>query len=104
MKRSGLLLLVAASLSLTVTAPASTRPHYGGTLRLAMRDAPMSLDPADSSRPDSLATRSVSRLVFDTLVILDGRGQPLPALASSWQVEPGNQRWQFSIRRGAIFQ
>jgi MarR-like DNA-binding transcriptional regulator SgrR of sgrS sRNA len=69
-----------------------------------MRDALTSLDPADSSQPDSFSTRSLSRLVFDTLVVLDGRGQPQPALSSSWQVEPGNQRWQFSIRRGVTFQ
>ncbi len=104
MKRSGLLLLVAASVCLAVSAGASTRPHYGGTLRLAMRDAPNSLDPADSSLPDSFSTRTVLRLVFDTLVVLDGRGQPQPALSSSWQAEPGNQRWQFSIRRGVTFQ
>jgi ABC-type transport system substrate-binding protein len=104
MKRSGSLLLVAASVCLAASALASTRPHYGGTLRLAMRDAPTSIDPADSSQPDSFATHSLSRLVFDTLVVLDGRGQPQPALASSWQAEPGNQRWQFSIRRGVTFQ
>ncbi len=104
MKRSGLLLLVAASACLAVSAQASTRPHYGGTLRLAMRDAPTSLDPADSSQPDSFAIRSLSRLVFDTLVVLDGRGQPQPEMSSSWQAEPGNQRWQFSIRRRVTFQ
>ncbi len=104
MKRSGLLLLVAASACLAVSALASTRPHYGGTLRLAMRAAPTSLDPADSSQPDSFAIRSLSRLVFDTLVVLDGRGQPQPEMSSSWQAEPGNQRWQFSIRRGVTFQ
>ena len=63
----------------------------------------LSLDPADSSQPDSLVRRSLSRLIFDTLVILDARGQPQPALASSWQADPGNQRWQFSIRRGVTF-
>lgn len=102
MKRSGLLLLVAASLSLT-GAPAATRSHYGGTLRVVMRDAPTSLDPADSSQPDSLARRSLSRMIFDTLVVLDARGQPQPALAASWQADPGNQRWQFGIRRGVSF-
>ena len=102
MRRSGLLLLVAVSVA--SVALASTRPHYGGTLRLAMRDAPMSLDPADSSRPDTFMWRSLSRLVFDTLVILDNRGQPQPSLSSSWHVDPGNQRWQFTIRRGVTFQ
>jgi peptide/nickel transport system substrate-binding protein len=104
MKRSSLLLLVATSACLAVSAAAATRPHYGGTLRLAMRDAPGSLDPADSSQPDSFSTRSLSRLVFDTLVVLDERGQPQPALSSGWQSESGSQRWQFTIRRGITFQ
>jgi ABC-type transport system substrate-binding protein len=103
MKRTALLLLVAVSVSLAVTAPASTRPHYGGALRLAMRDAPASLDPADSSQPDTLVLRSLSRLIFETLVILDTRGQPQPGLSPSWQTDPGNQRWQFNIRRGVRF-
>jgi ABC-type transport system substrate-binding protein len=49
------------------------------------------------------ASSNLSRLIFDTLVTLDARGQPQPALSTSWQVEPGNQRWQFSIRRGVTF-
>jgi peptide/nickel transport system substrate-binding protein len=102
MRRSGLLLLVAVSVA--SIALASTRPHYGGTLRMSMRDAPMSLDPADASRPDPFLWRSLSRLVFDTLVVLDNRGQPQPLLASSWHVDPGNQRWQFTIRSGVMFQ
>jgi ABC-type oligopeptide transport system substrate-binding subunit len=104
MRRFALLLLAAVSTCLGVNATAATRPHYGGTLRLAIWDAPASLDPGDSSQADSLFSRRLSRLIFDTLVVLDARGQPQPALASRWHVEPGNQRWQFSIRRGATFQ
>jgi ABC-type transport system substrate-binding protein len=104
MTRSGLLLLVAASTCLAASALASTRPHYGGTLRLAMRDTPPSLDPTDSTQPDSVTRRSLARLLFDTLVVLDGSGRPLPALSTSWLVAPGNQRWQFSIRPGVTFQ
>src|SRR5882724_10560674 len=101
MRPSALLLLVAISMFLAT--PASTRPHYGGTLRLAMREAPASLDPADSSQPGIFAFRNLSRLIFDTLVTLDGRGQAQPGLSSAWQVDPGNQRWQFTIRRGVTF-
>jgi ABC-type transport system substrate-binding protein len=109
MKHFGSAFLVAVSLlaggaCVPISAVASTRPHYGGILRVAMRDAPTSLDPADSTQPDSFSVRSLSRLVFDTLVALDEKGLPQPALSSSWQSEPGNQRWQFSIRRGVTFQ
>ena len=103
MRPSGLLLLAAVSVSLAVAAPASTRPRYGGTLRLSIREAPVSLDPADSSPAGTSALPSISRLIFDTLVTLDARGRAQPALSTSWQVDPGNQRWQFSIRRGVTF-
>jgi peptide/nickel transport system substrate-binding protein len=103
MKHFGLLSLVAASLFVTAVAPGSTRPHYGGTLRVVVRNAPSSLDPVDPSQQDSLITRSVSRLIFDTLVILDERGRTQAGLATFWQAQPGNQRWQFTIRRGVSF-
>jgi ABC-type transport system substrate-binding protein len=85
MRRSGLLLFVVSNLVLV--ASAATRPHYGGTLRVAIRAALSSLDPADSGQPDSVARREISRLIFETLVSLDGRGRPQPALATSWQAE-----------------
>ena len=61
MKPSGLLLLAAVSLSLAVAAPASTRPHYGGTLRVAIEEAPASLDPADSGQPGNSMLRPAFR-------------------------------------------
>jgi peptide/nickel transport system substrate-binding protein len=61
----------------------------------------MSLDPA--AQPDSIAQRNLTRLMFDTLVTMDDRGRLQPALATSWQVAPGNQRWQFWLRRGVKF-
>ena len=103
MRPSGLFLLAAISAALVIGAPASTRPRYGGTLRLSVREAPSSLDPADAPQPGMFVSPSLSRLIFDTLVTLDARGQAQPALATSWQAAPGNQRWQFSIRRGVAF-
>lgn len=103
MKLFGLCLLAAVSLSAAVTATASTRPHYGGTLRISVREAPASLDPADPNPAGLLALPGISRLIFENLVTLDARGQTQPALATSWQVEPGNQRWQFNLRRGVRF-
>src|SRR5713226_7045519 len=102
MRPSGLFLLAAVSVSLAVAAPASTRPHYGATLRVSIREAPASLDPA-TSPAGMFALPSLSRLIFETLVTLDARGQAQPALSTSWQADPGNQRWQFSIRRGVTF-
>jgi peptide/nickel transport system substrate-binding protein len=100
MKRFNLLLLVASSLFSSVSALAAERPHYGGSLRIEMREAPQNLDPAAQATP---GLQSLARLVFETLVSLDDRGRPQPLLASSWQPEPGNQRWRFTLRNGVSF-
>jgi len=104
MRLTGFPLLAACSLLCAFSASAARRPHYGGTLHVEMRAAPTSLDPADSDRPDWFGFRNLSSLIFETLVSLDEQGKPVPALATSWQAEPGNQRWQFLVRHGISFQ
>jgi MarR-like DNA-binding transcriptional regulator SgrR of sgrS sRNA len=81
-----------------IPALAESRPHYGGTLRLAVREAPQTLDPATAGVPAEL-----SRLLFETLVVLDEHGRPQPLLATSWQAEPGNQRWRVFLRTSVSF-
>src|SRR6266550_3943759 len=68
MKRSASALIAAASVLIAAGSMAATRPHYGGTLRIAVQAAPASLDPADSSQPDSFNRRNVSHLNSDTVV------------------------------------
>ena len=103
MRRIVSILLVASSLMWAAAGSAATRPHYGGTLHVAMRAAPLSLDPVDPVLASSSAMLNVSGLIFDTLVTLDDRGQPQPTLATSWQSEPGAQRWQINLRAGVKF-
>jgi peptide/nickel transport system substrate-binding protein len=100
MKHRGYRLLAAASLLVAAIAPAATRPHYGGTLHVCLHAAPTSMDPNQANWAGS---GNLFRLVFDTLVTLDDQGRPQPALAISWQAESGNQRLQFSLRRGVTF-
>jgi ABC-type transport system substrate-binding protein len=101
MRLSGWQSLAASSVLLSTLVVAETRPQYGGTLRTATRIAPMSLDPA--AQLDSIAQRNLTCLMFDTLVTMDDGGRLRPALATSWQAAPGNQRWQFWLRRGVKF-
>ena len=70
-----------------------------------MRDAPVSLDPARSELRSRirLRRRSLTRLMFDTLVTTDESGRVQPSLATAWQALAGSQRWQFRIRRGVKF-
>jgi len=106
-----------------LAAKAETRPQYGGTLHVIMRAELRSLDPADfnsanvssanlsstnpnstdTAQPDSFARRSLTMLMFDTLVTVDKNLRIQPSLATSWQASADNQRWQFRIRSGVKF-
>ena len=100
MKRFSSILIAAASLACAPSMIAATRPHYGGTLRIGVQTSAQAFEPTASGSP---AFRSLTQLVFETLVKIDDRGRPQPLLASSWQVEPGNQRWRFQVRNGVVF-
>jgi ABC-type transport system substrate-binding protein len=97
-------LAVNSLLMLALAGRAETRPQYGGTLRVTMRTAPTSLDPAENGQTDSFARRNLTLLIFDTLVATDDSGRARGALAVSWQASPTNQRWQFHLHRGVKFQ
>ena len=101
MKRLGLLSLVISNLVFTGISLAANRPHYGGTLRIATRSALLSLDPAQSN--NSLTENNIARLMFDTLVVMNDRGSLQSSLASSWEAEPGNQRWRIKLRSDVTF-
>ena len=96
-------LVVSSVVTAALAAGAETRPQYGGTLHVAMRSAPTSLDPADNTQPESFARRSLTWLMFDTLVSMDENARLQPSLATSWQATSGSQRWQFRMRRGVNF-
>jgi len=72
---------------------ASTRPHYGGTLRIELQ-APT---PEDAGR-DEFA--SVAPWVFDGLVRLDANGRVESALATSWEQDQSGSHWTFKLRMG----
>jgi ABC-type transport system substrate-binding protein len=96
-------LLVASNLMLASLAVAQSRPQYGGTAHIALRVAPSSLDPADITPTEPIARGSLNALMFDNLVTVDNLGHIQPSLATSWQSDPSNQRWQFWLHRGVKF-
>lgn len=103
MKHSAWYWLALSSVLLGLLAQAETRPQYGGTLRMMMHAAPGTLDPAEGKFPDSFARRTVTSLLFDTLVFRTEGGRSTPGLADSWQAARANQRWQFRLRHGVKF-
>ena len=102
MKHFGLQLLAVSSLWLVGMANAATRPAYGGTLHVSTHIAPLSLDPADNSQPDSIPRRNITALLFDTLITVDDLGRVQPALAISWQAAPDQRNWEFHLRTGVM--
>jgi peptide/nickel transport system substrate-binding protein len=86
-------------------AHAATRPHYGGTLRVEMRERVASLDPrqwpADSEA--SAAAERLASLVFERLVTLDENGRPQPQLAAWWEHDAEMKSWKFTLRSGVKF-
>src|SRR5437899_2955620 len=99
MKRRVWLWLAAASL--LTAAHAATRPRYGGVLRVEVRESLSSYEPvAPVDRDDTALRAQLAGLVFDRLVELDARGEPQPALATSWQADADLRRWQFHLRGG----
>jgi peptide/nickel transport system substrate-binding protein len=100
MKRCSLILLAVSSLLCVGILQATTRPHYGGALRIAMREAPQTLDPTDAA---ASVPAGLLRHVFETLVALDVNDRPQPRLATSWEAEASNQRWRFVLRADVNF-
>jgi len=87
--------------SLVYAAGAATRPRYGGTLHVAVRAAPASLDPLQDG---GAVPGNLCRLVFETLTVLDEQGKVKPGLAASWWAEQGDQRWRFVLRAAVSFE
>ena len=108
MKRFDWRCLALSSLLLAaIGANCETRPQYGGTLRVEVRKALTSLDPADGGA-DSFARRNIESLMFETLVTCGDDAHAHAALATAWQISPaklspGNQRGRFTLRRGVKF-
>lgn len=86
------LVVVSLVLTLAVTAAARTRPRYGGTLRVESQSDAL-------NSPDAPARR----LLFDTLTQTDASGELLPGLATRWEAQSANHRWQFYLRNGVRF-
>ncbi|HYL10572.1 MAG TPA: ABC transporter substrate-binding protein [Candidatus Acidoferrales bacterium] len=88
------------------SAHAATRPHYGGTLHVEMRERVASLDPrqwpADSEA--SAAAERLASLIFERLVALDENGRPQPQLAAWWEHDAEMKSWKFTLRSGVKFQ
>jgi peptide/nickel transport system substrate-binding protein len=93
--------LVAALLTLALTAGVAAAQPARDALVIAMEAEPPGLDPGQAL---GLHTLRVTHEVFETLVATpDDSTSIVPGLAESWQVSPDGLAWTFKLRRGVRF-
>jgi len=86
-------------------ANASSRPKYGGTLRVELHETVVSLDPREwkVGAAEFSINEKLAALVFDRLVALDNYGRFQPQLAAEWSHDTSFKRWQFVLRASVKF-
>lgn len=73
-------------------------PAKGGVYREAVVGLPRNINPLYSFGND--LDEDLTGLIFQGLVALNERGEPVPALAESWEISPDQQTYTFHLRRG----
>jgi peptide/nickel transport system substrate-binding protein len=81
-------------------AAAQAAATRGGTLVVALAADPGHLNPAITT---SGATHTAAELLYNGLIGQDERGQPVPELAESWQVEQDGAIYRFRLRQGVTW-
>ena len=83
----------------------SDRPRYGGTLRVELRAASVSLDPREwkAGAMESATDEKLGALVFDRIVTLDIYRRFQPQLATEWSHDAAFKRWQLTLRENVRF-
>jgi ABC-type transport system substrate-binding protein len=99
------LVTFATQVFLAAPATAATHPRFGGTLRVEVHAASVSLDPREwqAGSLESATNQKMAELVFERLVTLDNYGRFQPALATEWSHDGSHKRWRFLIRAGVKF-
>ncbi|HKN25863.1 MAG TPA: ABC transporter substrate-binding protein [Candidatus Acidoferrum sp.] len=84
---------------------ATKHPKYGGTLRLELQIAKVSLDPREWKTGSVAAAENarLAALIYDRLVTLDDYGRFQPALATEWFHDASSKNWQFKLRPNVKF-
>ena len=80
-------------------ASAQGQPKRGGTLRVAIVDKPVNMDPGYAQLYSSL---QVYQNVYNKLIYVDETGQFVPGLAKAWKQE-NDKTWLFDLVDNAIF-
>ena len=88
------LLALIAALAILLCVGCSTTNKYGDAFRFPLEGEPQQLDP---QMAQDTASVTVLRSLMEGLTRLDENGQPVAAMAESWQV--GGTVWTFTLRQ-----
>ncbi len=86
--------------SIGVVSFPETNPRYGGTLRVALRMEPETLDPHVTGNEDPY---TIMMNIFDTLVYKDKDGEFRPGLAEAWLWNTEGTLYTFKLRPHVTF-
>ena len=93
----GIVLLAAILATNTREFTELTTPAKGGVYTEAVVGVPRAINPLLSFSSD--LDRDLTGLIFQGLVTLNERGEPMPALAESWEISPDQRDITFQLRR-----
>lgn len=93
----GIVLLAAILASTAREFTNLTMPAQGGVYTEAVVGSPRAINPLLSFSSD--LDRDLTGLIFQGLVALNERGEPVPALAESWEISPDEKDITFRLRR-----
>jgi peptide/nickel transport system substrate-binding protein len=93
-------LTVAALITAALPAWSAESPKYGGRLVFGIAKDITSLNPFYRTQSTDSFVRE---LMFQTLLDLDDRQQPISALAESWKLSKDEKTYTFTLRRGVKF-
>ena len=93
-------LMVALWLAMPPGDSPAQSPRKGGVLRIGMTGEPPTLD---AHATTTVITREIGINMFETLLALDAKYQPVPHLIDGYDVLDGGKRYAFRLRRDVKF-
>lgn len=96
----GILLSFAVSQVSCQKGSTPVKQPFGGTLTIGQISSPGTLNPLLEV---SGVSAQIINIIFDGLIVLGNKGEVLPGLAASWDVNEGGREWVFHLRKGVKF-
>src|SRR5947199_4920563 len=93
------LIFLVAGFGVALMANPASAQKQGGSITVGLELDIPGFDPLKVGVYDTSA-ETAAAAIFDTLVALDDKGQPVPKLALSWTHAEDFKTWTFKLRQG----